>query len=133
MWGLALIVIKIMSRTDSAVTITTYMVLLVSPLSLIPAVFVWTWPTLEQWLWLVLCGVAGTVAQLLMTQSFRLADATVVLPLDFTKIVWGAVIGWFAFGESVDAWTWIGAVTIFSGVTYITLRERELARSRGGS
>lgn len=126
-WGLTLIMIKVLSRTDSAVTITAYMVLLMTPLSLVPALFYWTWPSAEAWFWLVVCGVTGTLAQLLMTQSFRVADATVVMPFDFTKIVWGALIGYLIFGEVVDAWTWIGAAVIFAGVTYITYRERQLA------
>ncbi len=126
-WGFTLITIKILSRTDSAVTITTYMVLLMSPLSLLPALFYWTWPDPEAWLWLIVCGVSGTAAQLLMAQSFRVAEATVVLPFDFTKIVWGALIGYLVFGEVVDIWTWTGTAVIFSGVTYITYRERKLA------
>lgn len=129
-WGITLITIKLLSRTDSAVTITAYMVLLMSPLSLLPALFYWTWPSPEMWMWLVVCGVSGTIAQLLMAQSFRVADATVVLPFDFTKIVWGALIGYLVFGEVVDIWTWIGAGVIFSGVTYITYRERNLAASQ---
>lgn len=128
-WGFTLITIKILSRTDSAVTITTYMVLLMSPLSLLPALFYWTWPEPTVWFWLVVCGVSGTAAQLLMAQSFRVADATVVLPFDFTKIIWGALIGYLVFGEGVDIWTWAGAAVIFSGVTYITYRERNLAVS----
>ena len=127
-WGFTLITIKILSRTDSAVTITAYMVLLMSPLSLLPALYYWTWPDGQAWFWLVVCGVAGTAAQLLMAQSFRVAEATVVLPIDFTKIVWGALIGYLAFGEVVDVWTWIGAAVIFSGITYITYRERKLAK-----
>ena len=132
-WGFTLITIKILSRTDSAVTITAYMVILMSPLSLLPALFYWTWPSPEAWLWLVVCGVSGTAAQLLMAQSFRVADATVVLPFDFTKIVWGALIGYLVFGEVVDIWTWMGAAVIFSGVTYITYRERKLATSGRGA
>ena len=128
-WGFTLITIKLLSRTDSAVTITTYMVLLMSPLSLVPALFYWSWPSPEAWMWLVICGVSGTIAQLLMAQSFRVAEATVVLPFDFTKIVWGALIGYLAFGEVVDVWMWVGAAGIFSGVTYITYRERALAVS----
>ena len=127
-WGFTLITIKILSRTDSAVTITAYMVILMSPLSLLPALYYWTWPDPAMWAWLVVCGVSGTVAQLLMAQSFRVAEATVVLPFDFTKIIWGALIGYLAFGEVVDIWTWVGAAVIFSGITYITYRERKLAK-----
>ena len=88
-----------------------------------------TWPEPQDWFRLVVCGVAVTAAQLLMAQSFRVAEATVVLPIDFTKIVWDALIGYLAFGEVVDVWTWIGAAVIFSGISYITYRERKLAKA----
>lgn len=129
-WAVCIIFIKQLARTDSAVTITAYMVLLMTPLSLIPAVFVWTWPGPEQFVWLAATGILGTLAQMLMTQAFRVADTTVVLPLDFTKIIWGAIIGMVFFQQQVDTLTWVGAVIIFCGGTYITLRERQLERQR---
>jgi len=129
LWALCMIIIKQLSRSDSSLTITAYMVILMTPLSLIPAVFFWTGPDPGQWFWLVLCGVLGTLGQWAMAHSFSLADATVVLPLDFSKVAWGALIGYLAFGEVVDAWTWIGAGVIFAGATYITFRERQLERN----
>ncbi len=128
-WALALIVIKTLARTESSVTITAYMVLLMTPLSLIPAAFVWRWPAGGEWLWLVAIGVMGTLAQMLMAQSFRVAEATAVLPFDFTKLIWGAAIGYLAFGEVPDIWTWVGGTTIFAGATYIAYREAQLKRS----
>jgi drug/metabolite transporter (DMT)-like permease len=122
-WAGAIIVIKILSRTDSSVTITAYMVLLMTPLSLIPAVFYWAWPNFEQWLWLVFVGVSGTLAQLGMAQAFRVAEATAVLPLDFMKLVWGAAIGYLLFAEVPDTGVWIGGATIFVAATYIAYRE----------
>ncbi len=127
-WAVCMIIIKRVSASDSAFTITAWMVILMTPLSLLPAAYYWTWPGGVEWAWLVACGVLGTAGQWIMTQAFRLADATVVLPLDFAKLVWGAAIGWFAFGELIDAWTWLGAVIIFSGSTYIAYRERRIER-----
>jgi len=123
-WGFTLIVIKRLARTDSAVTVTAYMVILMTPLSLPTALLVWTWPSSNALIWLVLCGVSGTVAQLCLAQALRGADATVVLPLDFTKVVWGGILGFLAFGESADLWTWIGAAIIFIGATNLTYHER---------
>jgi drug/metabolite transporter (DMT)-like permease len=131
-WAVCMIIIKRLAGTESSLTITAYMVILMTPLSLSVAAFHWTWPAPAAWPWLVACGVLGTLGQWLMTQAFRLADATVVLPLDFAKLVWGAAIGWFAFGELIDAWTWTGAVIIFSGSTYIAYRERQLERRATG-
>ncbi len=123
-WGGVLLIIKRLAATDSAFTITGYMVLLMTPLSLLPAIPVWIWPDARQLGWLVACGMLGTVAQMLMTQSLRLADASAVLPLDFLKVVWGALIGLYLFGELIDGWTWVGAAVIFAGATYLTLGER---------
>lgn len=127
-WAFTMIIIKQLSRTDSAITITAYMVILMTPMSLAVAVFFWSWPTLAQLGWLAICGVTGTLAQLLMAQAFRVADTSVVLPLDFMKVVWGAAIAWLWFGEVVDFWTWVGAVIIFCGATYIAFRERKLEK-----
>ena len=129
-WAFTMIIIKQLSRTDSAITITAYMVILMTPMSLAVAVFFWTWPTPIQLGWLAACGITGTLAQFLMAQAFRSADTSVVLPLDFMKVVWGAIIAWFWFSETVDLWTWVGAVIIFSGATYIAIRERSLEKPR---
>ncbi len=127
-WAFTMIIIKQLSRTDSALTITAYMVILMTPMSLVAAIPVWDWPNLTQLGWLAACGITGTVAQFLMAQAFRSADTSVVLPLDFTKVVWGAIIAWLWFSEVVGIWTWIGAVIIFTGATYIAFRERHLEK-----
>lgn len=125
-WALALIMIKVLSRTDSSVTITAYMVVLMTPLSLVPALLYWQWPTTSQLLWLVFIGVTGTLGQLALAEAFRVTEATIVLPLDFMKLVWGAMIGYIAFNEAPGIWTWLGGTIIFAGATYIAYRESQL-------
>lgn len=127
-WSCAIIIIKTLSRTDSSVTITAYMVLLMSPLSLVPALFFWQWPNGEQLLWLAFVGISGTLAQLVMTQAFHVADTTAVLPLDFMKLVWGAMIGYVVFSEVPDAGVWLGGITVFAAATYIAYRESQNKR-----
>lgn len=125
-WAAAIIIIKMLSRTDSSVTITAYMVLLMTPLSLIPAAFFWQWPNGEQLLWLAFVGVSGTLAQMGMAQSFRMAEATAVLPFDFMKLIWGAAIGYMVFEEVPHAGIWIGGITIFAATTYVAYRESRI-------
>lgn len=120
------ILIKIMTRTESTITIIAYSALLVSPLSLVPALFFWQSPNLEQWLWLMFIGVAGTLGQMAMTQALKLADVTVVTPFNFLKLIWAAAIGFVVFAEIPDLWTWIGGFIIFAGSAYIAYRERQL-------
>lgn len=124
-WALALIDIKVLTRTDSSLTITLYAAIFQVPLSILPAAFVWQWPVGAQWAWLTLIAVAGTVSQLTLTQAFREADTTIVMPVDFTKLIWASAIGFFVFGEVPGLWTWVGGVIIFASVVYIALGERK--------
>lgn len=71
-------------------------------------------------------GVGGTLGQFCIATAFSYADATVVLPIDFAKIVWGAIFGYVFFSEAVDLLTWVGAVVVFSGACYLAWRERQL-------
>lgn len=129
-WALALVIIKQLSRSDSSVTITAWMIVLMTPFSLLPALFVWQWPDPWQWGWLLMIGVTGTLGQMGMSQAFRMADATAVLPFDFMKLVWGTIIGVVAFSELPDAWTYVGAVVVFSGGLFLALREHQAASTQ---
>lgn len=126
-WACALVVIKVLARTESSVTITAWAALLMAPVTLVFALFVWQWPSVETLYWLIGIGVFGTFAQLCLSQAFREADAAQVLPVDFTKFVWVSLIGYFFFAEVPDAWTVAGALTICSGVLYNAYRERTAA------
>jgi drug/metabolite transporter (DMT)-like permease len=123
MMGLMIILIKILSRTDSSVTITIYSTLFSTPLALIAALPVWRTPSAEHWPWLIAIGVLASLSHLAIAQAFKEADVTAVLPLDFTRLIWIAIIGYAAFGEIPDVWTWIGGAIIFSAATYIAFRE----------
>jgi drug/metabolite transporter (DMT)-like permease len=123
LWSCSLLIVKILSRTDSSVTIVFYSAVYFTPLSLIPALFVWQWPTVEQIALMVVIGVLASVAHLGMAQAFKEADATVVMPLDFTRLIWAAGVGYFVFGEFPDLWTWAGGAVIVASAVYIAYRE----------
>jgi drug/metabolite transporter (DMT)-like permease len=122
-WAFALIVIKMLARTESSATITLYMVSFMTPLSLITAVSVWRWPDLHQVFWFLVVSLFGTAGQLCLAQAFRMADSTAVLPLDFLKLIWGSALGYLVFAEIPDVWVWAGGTMIFASTTYLALRE----------
>ena len=124
-WAGVILIVKQLTRTDSSVTITAWMVVLMSPMSLVPALFVWEWPTPAEWGWLAAVGIAGTLGQLLVTQAFRVADTMAVMPFDFTKLIWASLLGFLVFDEIPSMFTWIGGVIIFGGALYVALRERQ--------
>jgi drug/metabolite transporter (DMT)-like permease len=123
-WSGALLIIKVLSRTESSVAISTYMVMVTTPITLAAALFVWQLPTLPQLFWLAIVAALGSLTHIAMAQSFKLADATAVLPLDFLKLIWSALLGYGMYGEVPDHWVWIGGLMIFSSSTYVALRER---------
>jgi drug/metabolite transporter (DMT)-like permease len=127
-WGIAIAIIKSMSKTESSATLTVYMGLVLTPISGVFAFFVWQTPTWEQLGWLFMIGCLGTIGHLAFAQSFKRADSSAVLPLDFTRLIWASAIGYLVWSEIPDAWAWIGGSLIFSSATYIAYREAKVAR-----
>ena len=130
LWAMALIDIKVLGRTESTLTITVYVTVLLIPMTLAPAVLVWETPGLDMWGWLIFIGVIGTLGQLVVTEAVKLADMTVLMPFDFLKLVWAAFLGMIFFAEVPDALTWVGAAIVFASSFYIVWREAKLRRQK---
>lgn len=122
------IVTKVLSDTDSSPTIVMYTAVLMSPIVLIPALFVWEWPTWEQSAWLLAIAAMGTAAHLLLTQGYKMGDISAIEPANLVRMIWATAIGFFAFGEVPDEWTIVGALVIAASVAYLALGERRRDR-----
>jgi drug/metabolite transporter (DMT)-like permease len=132
LWSMAMIDIKVLGRTESSRTIAAYVTVLLTPLTLVPALFVWEMPSPGLWGWLIFIGVIGTIGQFIITEAIKLADMTVLMPFDFLKLIWTAFLGMIFFAEVPDAFTWIGAAIVFSSSFYIVLREAKLRKGKAG-
>jgi S-adenosylmethionine uptake transporter len=124
------IAIKMLSRTESNNAIVAYMVLFMTPMSLVPALFVWTTPTWAALPWLIALGGFATLAHQCLTRSFRAAEASAVMPFDYARLPFTALVGYLAFGQVVDIWTWVGGGIIAAAGLYIAHREVVLGRAR---
>jgi drug/metabolite transporter (DMT)-like permease len=122
------IMIKTLSRTESPNAIVAYMTIYLTPMSLAPALFVWSDPTWSQLGWLALVGFVGTFAHLCFTRALRAADASAVMPIDFARLVFVAIIGMVVFHQIPSVWTWVGAAVIFASGLYVIRREHIAAR-----
>ena len=127
-WSVSLIIIKVLGRTESSVTITSYMVLIMIPFSAIAAFFYWEIPTLKDLFFLLIIGVCGTSAQMLLAQALRQGDTSIIMPFDFLKLIWAVGIGYLFFFEVPALNTWIGSIIIFLSTIYIAYRERVLSQ-----
>lgn len=129
-WGLSVTLVKLLTRTDSTISIVAWMSILLTIMSLPPALFYWQWPDLDQFLLLGVMGVLATIGHLGMTQALSLADTTAVMSIDFMRLIWAALIGIIFFSDAFDIYTWIGATIIFSSGLYIIFRESLIRKSR---
>jgi len=125
-WGICLVIIKTLGRTESSLTITVYMSLIMAPLSLIPALWFWQTPTAEQFMWLIAIGITGGTGQMAMAEALRVGETHVVMPIDFSRLIWVSVIAFLAFAEVPGLFTWIGGAMIFAATAFIAWRERAL-------
>jgi drug/metabolite transporter (DMT)-like permease len=130
LWSFALIDIKVLGRTESTVTITAYVTVLLIPMTLMPAVMVWETPGLDMWGWLIFIGVIGTLGQIVVTEAVKLADMTVLMPFDFLKLVWATFLGIVFFAEVPDFLTWVGGAIVFGSSFYIAWREAKLRKTK---
>lgn len=125
LWAVAMILIKILSRTESSLSIVAWMGVFLCVFSLFPALWVWQPLTMGNLVWLSLIGLTGTVAQISLSQSLKETEPTSVMPFDFLKIIWTALLGVWFFSETPDLYTWLGAAIIFSSGLVIAYRERK--------
>lgn len=128
LWAVVLLFIRRLSATETALTQSVYIGLILTPIAGVLTIFVWKTPDLEQFLFLCMVGVTATSGQYLFAQAFRYAEMTAVLPLDFTKLIWSSLIGYFVFSSAPDTLTLLGATVIFAAGAYITIREARLMR-----
>jgi drug/metabolite transporter (DMT)-like permease len=127
-WALSITVIKFLSRTDSTISMVAWMSILMTVLSFPFALYFWQWPVGEQWLWLIAIGVIGVLGNLCMVRALTVADTSAVMSIDFLRLLWGALIGYYFFGDQIVASTWIGGLLIVISGTYIILRESKLKK-----
>jgi len=112
------IILKITLRKDRPDQAALYQALYMLPFSFIAVLFVWEWPTWEQWFWGFMLGALSTTAQRLYSRAFTTGDVGSVAPFDFTRLPFVIAIGFVIFSELPDLWTIVGATIIFSASIY---------------
>ena len=114
-FGISITMVKSLTRTESALAVLFWMVVIQSAIGLLPAIAVWRWPSTGTWGWLVLIAFCGTFSHYCMTRALHFADATLVVPMDFLRVPLSAVVGWLVYTERIDLLTAAGAALILVG------------------
>lgn len=134
--GLVMILIRYLSRFDQPMTILTYQTIFVGLLAAPVALYQWVWPTPREALILLAIGLVSLLGQMCNIRAFAAGEATAIATLDYTRLLWAAIIGFIVFSETPSATTLFGAAIIIGASIYTVWREakrgQRLARSPAG-
>jgi drug/metabolite transporter (DMT)-like permease len=123
-------IVKNLSKTENSNAIVTYMVLLLTPMSLALALPVWSWPPASSWWWFMAgMGLSGTLGHLCWVRALAMTEVSLVVSYDYVRLLFAAIIGYFAFAEAPMLHTWIGSAVIVGSGIYIARREAKLHQS----
>jgi drug/metabolite transporter (DMT)-like permease len=128
--GLVAVMIKQLTTVDDPDKIVFLTNLMLTPLSLVPALFVWSWPSLEALIPVLGLGFTAVMGHIALVRGYAATDASLAMTFEFSRLPFTVAVAYLAFGETIDAWTWVGAAIIFASAVYITRREARLAAQR---
>jgi len=110
--AIAVVCVRRVAQTEPRITLLAYQAIFVALLVLVPAMYTWQWPTLNEWMLLILVGVLSSVAQWIGISAYKLAEANVVANVEYVKIIYSLLIGYWLFAEQPDSYAIAGAVII---------------------
>lgn len=130
-WAFAMIMTRMMSRTESPLTTLTYSAMLGFGLTSLAVPFLWGPLTPMILLMGVFVGVSSTVGHWLIVLAYRHADASLLAPFSYIQLLWASLFGLVIFAVLPDFWTLVGAVIIAGSGLYTAHRERVRAKLPG--
>jgi drug/metabolite transporter (DMT)-like permease len=119
---------KVMTRDHTTTALIAWSTVLGFVLALPPALLVWRWPSALDLLLLCVMGVLGLITQWFYIKGMAAGDAAVMAPIDYTRLVFAVLLGFFLFGDVPNALTMTGALIVVASTLYITWREARLQK-----
>lgn len=126
----ATIQVRRLTATERTGAIVFYFSLLTTALGLVTVVLGWRLPNPPDFALLVIIGILGGIGQILLTESYRYADASLVAPFEYTTLIWALVIGWLAFDQFPQPAVMSGGLIVAGAGVFVLWRERRLGFRR---
>lgn len=126
----SVIQVRRLTRTETTSSIVLYFSLICALAGLVTLPLGWLRPTSSELAALVAIGLCGGLAHILLTESYRLAPASLVAPFDYTAMIWAFLLGYVFFGELPTVYVLVGAVIIAAAGLFVIWRERVLGLQR---
>lgn len=121
--GLVMVIIRLLSRTETSNSILFYQVLGVGSVTALPAIFGWVQPSPIEWILVLAIGVTSFFAQKANIFAYKHGEASLLASLDYIRLLFATIIGYFLFQQLPQATTWIGAAIIILAAVFTVYRE----------
>jgi len=123
-YAASLILTKRLTTSDAPLAVLFWMSVIQLPMGLVASMPQWVTPSAADLPWIVAVGIGSYTAHYCLTRALKIADASVVVGIDFVRLPLIAVLGALFYNEALDPMVFVGAAIIFAGTFYSVSRER---------
>jgi drug/metabolite transporter (DMT)-like permease len=118
-----MILLRLLSRSDSTDTIMTYGALGVGLVMIVPGIYFWQQPTASEWLLLTAVAVVSFFGQRCNIFAYKHGEASLLASLDYVRLLWATLFGFLVFDQLPGMSTWFGAVIVVAAAIFTIYRE----------
>ncbi len=129
--GAVMVILRILSQSDSADTIMIWSSLGIGLVMAVPGIYFWQWPSAAEWGLLGGLAVASYFGQRGNIYAYKHGEASLLASLDYVRLLWATLLGFIVFGHIPGAATWIGASIVVAAAVFTIYRAAR--RKRGGA
>lgn len=122
-YALSMVLMRLYSRTETNASMIFYSTMVIVVVSGAYMPFVWVTPTWADAGLLAILGLLGGIGAIMMAQAYRVATPSIVVPFEYTGMIWGVGLGFMVWGDVPDVWIWVGSAVVVASGLYILHRE----------
>ena len=122
-WSTSILIAKKLTEKDTVISITFWQAMGCVPLAFIASLFVWELPSFAQLGALLGIAALGTVGHAMLYAALKVGQVSVILPLDYIRIIWSAGLGFILYGQLPTLHLYAGSLLIIAATAFLSYRE----------
>ena len=123
-----MIILRILSQSDSANTILTWSALGIGLVMAVPGIYFWQWPTTSEWVLLGALAITSYLGQRFNIYAYKYGEASLLASLDYVRLLWATLFGFLVFGHLPGTPIWVGAAIVIAAAIFTINRETRRKR-----
>jgi drug/metabolite transporter (DMT)-like permease len=125
-YALGAVIVRSLATKETMAATVFYFCIFCGCFSLLSLPFGWVMPTVWESFCLLCIGITGGIGQILLTQSYKYADTSLIAPFEYVSIIWASLFGFIIFGDVPTLFTLAGTVIVVLSGLFVIYRERQL-------